>query len=258
MTEKDFKAIFSRGSARKRALLMANHLAQSRLTGKRLLTHKEFRALDDSFKSEDLWIYNKTKRVHEILEKLFPSLDHLISKHFQVLTAIEMVVREYHHYQRQEELLNSLLELVRVKDRPAALRMIADYGFPLADFSASEDECWVTIDTDKKVTKAKVPNALTLFDLLDITHKRAREILRTAKTIIQYGRDVMEHNDVDIKPFRKRLELIEKYFKTDKPLPLIKEEFISEENPYGHYKLIDEYDSIEGDEQFYLQLKYKS
>lgn len=201
MIKKDISRVLTQGTAKQRVMIIAEDIAQYRLTRKGFLTDAETRALADSFKTNsEIKLYNRfidfDKRVTHVLSYLRQlRLAHEVS--IGHLTGYCLLWSEY---QREEEMFNQLLTLIKDKaTRKEALKLILKGSGSqpiLAEVVAGEDGL-ITIETKDRATRKH-----SLEELIGVYKERALEQLKDAKALATAILEYMDEEGFNVKTYR--------------------------------------------------------
>jgi len=220
MSRKDISKILTAGSARQRALLLANHIAATTFGKEGFLTSKEFYALLSSIKGDrDIRIYNKIKTVELNLRFFLLNLNQLRMVFFNTVL--------------QYLLLRQTITMVETS----------------IEIKGPAQKQWV--DKDQAISNLSVALERNKIQLM--------ELIIQIKTGVQLGKDYMEEKGADIREYNQKVTEIESTVKEHVAIVLshrgnlaIK---IDQAGFYQIQKLFNDYDSIDVDPNLYKQFK---
>ena len=260
MSRKDLSKILAKGTARKRVLLLANHIAQTAFVEDGFLSENEFSALMNSIKTDgDIRIYNLIRKAEQDLRFFLLYLNQIKLGYFDVVSQIIGYFLLRKSYKKTEDMANTLLGFV--KDKKDAVNEIKKCDFLLA-VTDEDEEGFVIIDTSKKGGKNNNSESYNLDDLMEILKHRAKELLIRLKTGIKLARDYMGENGAAIKAYKKRLKEIENAVKEGIfILPLYRANMadgMDKTGIYRKYKVLEDYDNIKIDQELYEHFKAQS
>lgn len=204
MAKKDISKLLTTGSAKKRALLIAEDRARGKYFQKKLLTEKEFRQLNESFKSPkeiDLW--NEFKELDETITN---ALINLQGKMFEVLmnySNLRGYILVWNSIENAEMLVNSVLH--EIKD-PEDRKRIAEAGAKGVDllFTRTEpdQEGYIEINIDHKEEK---------YRLLKVMNNVKKEVEISVIRYLSWERatlDFMEERGFKVKTYIEQLKIM--------------------------------------------------
>lgn len=204
MAKKDISKLLTTGSAKKRALLIAEDRARGKYFQKKLLTEKEFRELNESFKSPkeiDLW--NEFKELDETITN---ALINLQGKMFEVLmnySNLRGYILVWNSIENAEMLVNSVLH--EIKD-PEDRKRIAEAGAKGVDllFTRTEpgQEGYIEINIDHKEEK---------YRLLKVMNNVKKEVEISVIRYLSWERatlDFMEERGFKVKTYIEQLKIM--------------------------------------------------
>ena len=204
MAKKDIGKILTTGSAQKRALLIAEERARGKYFQKKLLTEKEFRQLNESFKSPkeiDLW-----NEFRELDETITNAIINLQGKMFEVLmnySNLRGYILVWNTIENTELLVNSVLH--EIKD-PKERKRIAKDGAKGVDilFTRTEpdQEGYIEINIDHKEEKYK---------LLKVMNTVKKEVEASVIRYLSWERatlDFMEERGFKVKTYIEQLKIM--------------------------------------------------
>lgn len=204
MAKKDISKLLTTGSAKKRAFLIAEERARGKYFQKKLLTEKEFRQLNESFKSPkeiDLW--NEFKELDETITN---ALINLQGKMFEVLmnySNLRGYILVWNSIENAEMLVNSVLH--EIKD-PEDRKRIAEAGAKGVDllFTRTEpdQEGYIEINIDHKEEK---------YRLLKVMNNVKKEVEISVIRYLSWERatlDFMEERGFKVKTYIEQLKIM--------------------------------------------------
>jgi hypothetical protein len=204
MAKKDISKLLTTGSAKKRALLIAEDRARGKYFQKKLLTEKEFRQLNESFKSpKEIDIWNEFKELDETITN---ALINLQGKMFEVLmnySNLRGYILVWNSIENAEMLVNSVLH--EIKD-PEDRKRIAEAGAKGVDllFTRTEpdQEGYIEINIDHKEEK---------YRLLKVMNNVKKEVEISVIRYLSWERatlDFMEERGFKVKTYIEQLKIM--------------------------------------------------
>lgn len=204
MAKKNIDKVLTSGSPKQRLLLIAEDRARGKYFQKKLLTEKEFRQLNESFKSPkeiDLW--NEFKELDETITN---ALINLQGKMFEVLmnySNLRGYILVWNSIENAEMLVNSVLH--EIKD-PEDRKRIAEAGAKGVDllFTRTEpdQEGYIEINIDHKEEK---------YRLLKVMNNVKKEVEISVIRYLSWERatlDFMEERGFKVKTYIEQLKIM--------------------------------------------------
>jgi len=200
MNKKDVSKVLAQGSAKQRVMILAEDIAQYRLTRKGFLTDSETRALADSFKKDsEIKLYNRLidfdKRVTHVLSYLH-QLQLAYEGSIGYLTGYCLL---WNSYQREEENYNQLLHDIKDKaTRKKAIRTLITASPLLATTVAGKEEGTINILT----TGEKKHD---IEDLIALYSERATAQVKDAKALAMAILEYMDEERFNVKTYKNEV-----------------------------------------------------
>jgi len=202
MAKKDIGKILTTGSAKKRALLIAEDRARGKYFQEKLLTDSEFNQLSDSFKKpNEIKLWNEFKELDETITN---ALINLQGKMFEVLmnySNLRGYILVWNSIENAEMLVNSVLH--EIKD-PKERKRIAEDGAKGIDllFSKTEpdQEGYIEINIDHKEEK---------YRLLKVMNNVKKEVETSVIKYLSWERailDFMEERGFNVKTYKQHIK----------------------------------------------------
>lgn len=204
MNKKSISKILTKGSPKKRATLLAEHIARRQFGEEPLLTDAEFNRLNDSFaKADEIRVYNKFRVASE---KVLQALINIQGVMFNVKTNYSNLrgyILVWNTIENAELLVNSVLH--EVKD-PEERKRIAEGGAKGIDMlfskTAPDSEGYIEID----IYRSKEETRASLWNLIKQVRKEAEDSAIKFLSWRQAILDYMEEQGFNIKSYKDRLE----------------------------------------------------
>lgn len=232
----------TKGSAKQKSLLIANHMAEESQNGKGILNQQEMAAITASIKSDkDIRIYNQVRKAFEKAERYLAMLSQL-----RLSYAISLMRLERLHLIRMansdfEELGNRLLDLIPSDTDKKKARTIAK------TFTSISLQRGVRIGDDGYIHLA----TQLIDDQIEILCEKIRGEQVHLKTAIVVLKDYLKENGLNVKVFKSFVKEIENWARSTKNigLPNVDVRF-SDKLQYE-----PNYDSVEIDKARYSKLR---
>ena len=202
MAKKDIGKILTTGSAKKRALLIAEDRARGKYFQEKLLTDSDFNQLSNSFKKpNEIKLWNEFKELDETITN---ALINLQGKMFEVLmnySNLRGYILVWNSIENAEMLVNSVLH--EIKD-PKERKRIAEDGAKGIDllFSKTEpdQEGYIEINIDHKEEK---------YRLLKVMNNVKKEVETSVIKYLSWERailDFMEERGFNVKTYKQHIK----------------------------------------------------
>ena len=202
MAKKDIGKILTTGSAKKRALLIAEDRARGKYFQEKLLTDSDFNQLSNSFKKpNEIKLWNEFKELDETITN---ALINLQGKMFEVLmnySNLRGYILVWNSIENAEMLVNSVLH--EIKD-PKERKRIAEDGAKGIDllFSKTEpdQEGYIEINIDHKEEK---------YRLLKVMNNVKKEVEISVIRYLSWERailDFMEERGFNVKTYKQHIK----------------------------------------------------
>lgn len=203
MNNKSISRILTKGSAKKRATLLAEHVGRMQFAEKPLLTEAEAQSLGDSFqKADEIRIYNKFRVASE---KVLQALINIQGVMFNVKTNYSNLrgyILVWNTIENAELLVNSVLH--EIKD-PEERKRIAERGAKGIDMLFSktvpDNEGYIEIDINRSNEER-----YSLWKAIEQVRKEAEDSAIKFLSWRQAILDYMEEQGFNIKSYKNRLE----------------------------------------------------
>ena len=262
MSRKDISTILKKGSAKQRAVLLANSIANSFTSGEAILTDREHHELIESFKTDsEIRVYSKFRRADEVVRNALMYLSQLWISYREQVAHITGYALLWDAYQRSEDMINELFANVENKKQRAKLLEIAskyDYYF-LAKVEPDEEN-FIHVNTGKP-RKAEETEGYSLEDIIHNFSRGAGATLGQVKAVIKALKEYMSETGFNVKAYKDMIKEVETDAKQDKAVfPKYSKRQTAERGIAripDKYFVYPMYEDVEIDEAFYTEFKEK-
>lgn len=170
MSKKDISKILKQGTAKQRALLLAEDIARDKYNKDKILTDHEFNEITDSFnKPNEIKIYNKFRRADSILSNALLNLQGLKFEVLMHYSNLRGYIFVWNSIENTELIVNSILhEIKDKKERKRITKKGAESGKILLSKNTIDEEGYLDIKID--------------FDRIDFKDENGKVNLKSNKT----------------------------------------------------------------------------
>ena len=221
MNKKDVSKVLTKGTAKQRFLLLAEDIAQYRLTRKGFLTERETTALTDSFKTDaEIRLYNKLRKGDQRITNAM-----LYLKQLQLIYDISIAYLTgycllWDEYDREGERYTELLYNIKDREtRKTISKLIKEARLQplLGNIGEVKDGLMKgTIEIQvKDLPTRKGKERYELYEIIKEHGKKATEQLREAKAIALAILEYMDEERFNVKTYKKSVNEILDALSTD-------------------------------------------
>jgi len=221
ITKKSISRIIEKGSAKQRAILILENMADTVGGGKGILSESELERLENSFKTnKEIDTYNFMTHIQKLFSGVYLSAENLSQTYQMSVMRIDSIVTLWLSVNEASTLINSLLSKAAKEDlakHNELAEWVANFPTNMFGFEIFEEET-----KDKKVIKWIEP----IYDLggkqkpiIELMKKKAEENLVNAKSFIHAGIDALRELGYKVKGYEDILARIgiEMYAATEGP-----------------------------------------
>lgn len=255
MNIKDISKIISDGSTKKRAWLMANHVANISTNKEGLLNQDEIQSLLDSFDThKKIEVYNHYKQMDSIIKNSLSYLNQLRLIYINSKTKTDSLIAQLFICKRIENTIN--LGLTYIDDKNLRNKLLNFYAKQtyIPYLKVIKEKESIRIVNDYPSEKDKKP--LSIISLLIAQKKEATRILILAKTFLKAIKDFIDEKDFKIKSYIDMIKEVENDLKTIAPTlgeQSLDKDIINKMKDNNYF--YPDFDSIEIDENQYKEMK---
>lgn len=256
MSKTSVSKVLNDGSAKQRALLLANHIADVSSGGKGLLTESELSSLTKSFqKPNEIELYNRYCKIFEKVQIYLTTLSQLRLSYLECLGRLDKLILLKRDSADIEDLTNSLLSVI--KDKPTRSKALKVAKHLLG----SDPLRKIQVDKDGFIKVSL--GALEDEQLTELRNRIQSEQIKL-KTAIRVIKDYFDETGFNVKMFKEFVKNLENWAKgkTNKGLSsLLIQRSLKEAEDSRAKELIEknllelDYESVEIDEAEYKQLR---
>lgn len=202
MSKKDISKILTTGSAKQRALLLAEDIARGKYNTDKILTDHEFNEITESFnKPNEIKIYEKFRRSDRIVTNALLNIQGLKFEALMNYSNLRGYIILWNSIENTEQIVNTILH--EIKDKKERKR-IAEKGVTggklLLSKNTIDEEAYLEIEIDFKATKDH-----SLWFLMNNVKKEA---IASATKFISWSQaleDFMEEEGFNVKTYKEIL-----------------------------------------------------
>lgn len=150
MSKKDISKILKQGTAKQRAILLAEDIARAKYNKEKILTDHEFNEITDSFnKPNEIKIYNKFRRADSIVGNALLNLQGLKFEVLMHYSNLRGYIFVWNSIENTEQIVNSILHEVKDnKEKKRIAKIGAESGKILLSKNTVDKEGYLDIQID--------------------------------------------------------------------------------------------------------------
>jgi len=219
MSKKDISKILKQGTAKQRALLLAEDIARDKHNKDRILTDHEFNEVTDSFnKPNEIKVYEKFKRADRVVTNALLNLQGLKFEALMNCANLRGYIILWNSIENTEQIVNTILhEIKDKKERKRIAEKGAKGGKLLLSKNTVDEEAYLEIEIDferetfrdengKIDLKSKqTSKEVSLWFLMNNVK---RDVIASATKFISWSKaleDFMEDEGFEIKTYKEIL-----------------------------------------------------
>ena len=277
MSKKDISKILKQGTAKQRALLLAEDIARAKHNKDKILTDHEFNEISDSFnKPNEIKVYNKFRRADSIVGNALLNLQGLKFEVLMHYSNLRGYIILWNAIENTEQIVNIILHEVKdKKERERIAKKGAKGGQILLSRNTVDEEAYLDIEIDfnsidfvdengkidfksKKTTKEN--------SLLFLMNNVKRDIINSATRFISCSQaleDFMEEEGFNIKTYKDLLNAM----RGDLYKPLVWAKYRQEKDTFigfpkradrlkSKYSIAPDIEAIEVDKDIYNHFRF--
>lgn len=192
-----------KSSAKKRALILANHLAETNIGEKGFLTEEEFNALVDSFRSEkEIETYNQFRKIFEKMQMFLSNLSQFRLVYIETLQKLDKFILVKMSNNEFEDFTNRLLDLIGDEKRSQVMELAKKYQEPMLLRMIEEDNNYI-----------KVKGKSKLIELIIGLQGKAKAEQIQLKTAIKVAKDYIKETGFNVLVITKFIQDVENWAK---------------------------------------------
>lgn len=226
MSKKDISKILITGSAKQRALLLAEDIARGKYSQEPILTDHEFNSISDSFKKpNEIKIYNRFKRAEGIVSNALLNLQGLKFELLMNYSNLRGYIILWNSIENTEQIVNTILhEIKDKKERKRIAEKGAKGGKLLLSKNTVDKEAYLEIKIDfeqetfidengKMIGFKNKPTLNKSNSLLFLMNNVKKEVIASATKFISWSKaieDFMEEEGFNVKTYEELLNSMRK------------------------------------------------